>query len=386
VLWPTTMSQSESSRTINYLQSVTVTATLTTTGKNPTITGQFQFTGIPGPVKPTLTTDASGNQVLSATETITPPSTEFIQVTYSGDSNYNGASSADVVSVIVPDFSMNPNPVSLTMSAGQQASTTVALAPLSGSSSTVVLSCGQTPLVGISCAFSPASVNLANNAAVNATLTLTALGSSAPTPAAKVTRRSSVAGPLSTSWWTLGGILGTTTLLLLILPGRTRRYRLATALGVCSVIAAALGCGGGGSSGGGSGTGAGAGAGGGSDAPVPTSIVISAPSTKVPQGTLASVTATVTSSKPLTGTITFSDAVLGGVSPALTVTNGAAQTQLNLLFVGIHQITAQYSGDPSNQPSQSSPFNIAVTGTSSLAVVGTTGPLSHETSLNVTIQ
>ena len=324
-------------------------------------------------VTPTLAVDANGNQTLTASVTITPQSGGVVQVSYRGDSNYAQSDSIDFINVIAPDFSISSNPSSLTLTAGQQATSTSTLGPLSSMSSTVALTCSATSLIGVSCAVSPASVNLSNSVAVNSTLTLTALGSSSPAKATKVIKGGVIAPIYFGGWWTLSGALGIVALSLLIFPTRAR-YRVPAAIGACSVIVAALGCGGGSSSSGG----------GGGTTQVPTSIAITIPSNKVPQGGSVAATATVTSSKPLTGTVIFWD--FNGGTPPVPITNGVAQTQLTLSSVGVDQIKATYSGDALNQPS-TSPSVIAVgTGQSSVNVTGTTGPLSHSVTVNVTIQ
>lgn len=377
VLWPTTMSQTESTKNINYGQTLTITANLTTPGKTPAITGQFMFYPPDGPlplVTPTLAVDANGNQTLTASVTITPQSGGVVQVSYSGDSNYAQSDSLDSINVTAPDFSINSNPSSLTLTAGQQATSTFTLAPLSNMSSAVGLTCSNPILVGVSCAVSPVSVNLANSVAVTSTLTLTAVGSSSPAKARKVISSAVTARVYFAGWWTVSGALGILAVSLFIFPARARRYRVPAALGACSVIVAALGCGGGSSSTGG---------GGGTTTQVPTSIAITVPITKVPQGGSLAATATVTSSKPITGTVTFWDSNGGTIAP---VTNGSAQAQLTLYSVGIDQIKATYSGDALNQPSTSASVIAVATGQSYVSVTGKTGPVSHSTIVNVSVQ
>jgi hypothetical protein len=68
------------------------------------------------------------------------------------------------------------------------------------------------------------------------------------------------------------------------------------------------------------------------------------------------------------------------------ITNGSAQTQITLSSVGIDQIKAQYSGDALNQPSTSASVIAVGTGQGYVGVTGTTGPLSHSTTINVIIQ
>ncbi len=96
VLYPTTANETLNLSTINLGQSVTVTATSTSSFSSPPMTGTFQFSGyngfIGGPVIPTLSMDGSGNQVLTATLTTTPPAAESVYANYSGDSNFASSS------------------------------------------------------------------------------------------------------------------------------------------------------------------------------------------------------------------------------------------------------------------------------------------------------
>ena len=379
-LWPTTLSQTDSSANVIYGQTVTVTASLSTPGKTPPITGLFSFfppqEGPLPEITPTLSVDANGNQTLTASATITPHYNGAVQVMYSGDANYAQTASSASLNLIVPDFSINPGSTFAALTAGQQATATFTLAPLSNMSSSVALTCSAPAFIGVSCAFSPTSVNLANSAAANSTLTLTTLGASSPAKAIRITSSGQAGPAYFDSWGTLGGGLGVLALSLFAFPVRGRRYRFLAALGACSAIVAALGCGGGSTTT--------VGGGGITQVPaVPTSIAITLATNKVPQNGSISATATVTSSKPLTGTITFLDAVGSTILP---ITNGAAQAQITLSTVGIDHISAQYSGDALNQPSTSASVMAVVTGNGSVIVTGTTGPLSHSASVVLTIQ
>jgi len=383
-LWPTTMSVTDSSANVIYGQSVTVTASLSTPGKTPPITGQFSFfgpqnTAIP-PVTPTLSVDANGNQTLTASAVITPQYNGAVQAMYSGDPNYAQSNSAVAINLTVPDFSINPSTAFSALTAGQQTTSTFTLAPLSTMSSAVALTCSIPGIVGVSCAFSPASVNLANSAAVNSTLTLTALGSSSSAKATKVVRGLLAAPIYLRGWWTLGRGLGIVAVVFFIFHASARRYRFLVALAACSVIIAAFGCGGGSTTTGG---------GGGeiTQVPtVPTSIAVTLANNKAAEGEPLSTTATVTSSKPITGTVTFWDAANNQtLSDPLSITNGAVQAKL-LLPLGVHQIYARYSGDALNQPSTSASVIAVATGKASVIVTGTTGPLWHIAVVNLTIQ
>jgi hypothetical protein len=181
-------------------------------------------------------------------------------------------------------------------------------------------------------------------------------------------------------WSPIGFAIGIGAMILLLLPRRRTRYWPAVSLAACLPIAVALGCGGGSSGVGGGGSG---GVGGGE---VPTSIAVTLPSSKLSTLTTAIATATVTSTKPVGGTITFFDGDTG--SPygfPMTVTNGMAQLQF-VPFLGLDQISAKYSGDSQNQASQSAPVSLLGIGTSRLNIMGTTGALTHNLTVSYTVQ
>jgi hypothetical protein len=121
---------------------------------------------------------------------------------------------------------------------------------------------------------------------------------------------------------------------------------------------------------------------------VPTSVAITASATKVPAGISSiALTAKVSSSKTVTGTITFwENGSDGALTPPLNIVGGAVTAQVALPLVGTHQIYAQYSGDSQNQGSQSSTVNVVATGTNYAQVSGETGPVSHYSTVWLTIQ
>jgi hypothetical protein len=128
---------------------------------------------------------------------------------------------------------------------------------------------------------------------------------------------------------------------------------------------------------------------------VPTTISISTSNAKVPSsGGSFTLTATVTSSKPVTGTVLFSGAQVAFPYPnGVPVVNGVASYTVNvgsggLQFpVGTYSITAQYNGDSNNLPSQTTTgVNEVFTGATLLTVRGQTGSLSHDTNISVTLQ
>lgn len=75
-----------------------------------------------------------------------------------GDSASSVASATYVLNLPAPNFTVSANPTSLSANVGQTATTTVSVTPSNGFSQTVSFSCSGQP-AGVSCSFSPATVN-----------------------------------------------------------------------------------------------------------------------------------------------------------------------------------------------------------------------------------
>lgn len=102
-----------------------------------------------------------------------------------------------------------------------------------------------------------------------------------------------------------------------------------------------------------------------------TTLTVSpAPSTV---GQSITLTATVTGATP-TGTVQFLDNGSNLDAP-IVLASGVATLITNTLSSGSHSITASYSGDPSNQPSTSSPWAQTVLNTTTTSISVTPSPL-----------
>jgi hypothetical protein len=378
VLWATSMALSGPASVI-FGSSVPITITITTPGKNPPITGQFTFNSGAGSVTPTLSTDGSGNQTLTATTTFAPQGNGVFVAQYSGDANYQGATSVLVVDVVSPEFSVTASPGGVAVSVGKSATTSFTVTPATNLTSPVILGCILPPVVGVSCSVSPSSATLAGNNPVNATMTVGPTGSLAPAAAIAVRKRAGIGLFFFDNWALPGGLAMLAALAAFLLPGRSRGGRLATAMGTAAVIVAAFGCGGGSSA-----VNTGGGGGGTTSAITSTSITVS--SSNVPGGSPVTVTATVTSAKAATGTVTFTDPNAGVLGQPVAVVNGTAQMQLSVPFFGLYSITATYSGDATNLQSKSSAASLTVTGSAVVLVTGSTGALTHTSNVLLTIQ
>lgn len=94
-----------------------------------------------------------------------------LTASYAGDGKFGGSTSAAVtINIASADFSLAASPANAAVIAGQSTQFMLTVTPAGGFTNGVTFSC--LPVVGITCAFSPASVTLANGAA-NTTLTVT---------------------------------------------------------------------------------------------------------------------------------------------------------------------------------------------------------------------
>jgi hypothetical protein len=382
-LYPTTMTLTADSTTINYGSSVTITAKAISSYKPPSMTGQIGFlvngsqvSGGPA----TLGTDANGNQVLTSILTLTPQGNITVQASYPGDGNFQSAYNFTGVNVNIPDFTL-PQNTTITVTAGQTQTAIINVTPTSTTPSTVTLSPFPSTMLpsGITLSFNPSTVNL-NGAAVPVTVTVGTTGPSAGPAAALIMQvRRSAIGLLSKDvLWSLSGISGLIMVYLLGIPQRRRRFRAVFCAGATFVLALALGCGGGGGVGGGGG-------------PVPTSITLATSNAKIAAGGSFTLTATVTSTNTLTGTVNIFQGPPGqgsGVAPPITVVNGKASALVTTYHSpGTYPFWANYSGDTNNLPSQTSTsVGQVFTGTVPANYVGQTGGLSHQGTITINLQ
>jgi hypothetical protein len=105
-----------------------------------------------------------------------------------------------------------------------------------------------------------------------------------------------------------------------------------------------------------------------------------------------SATVTTTGSNALTGNVQFfadgaaigsAVPVSGGTTGNITVTAAQAPAFLNL--VGTHTLSAHYLGDTYNPASQSGTLNIAITGSTTVGITGTSGSTTTNGTINLTI-
>jgi len=145
---------------------VTMTATINSTGGSPT--GEIVFQDGNRSLG-TAPLDANGIAALRI-NTLTPGAHSLTAV-YAGDGKFASSTSAAVtITIANADFSLGATPASVTVIAGQSTQFMLTITPSGGFANNVTFSC--LPVIGITCAFDPATVTPANGAA-STSLTVT---------------------------------------------------------------------------------------------------------------------------------------------------------------------------------------------------------------------
>jgi hypothetical protein len=211
-----------SASSINVGTAETLTATLTSSLANrPTATGTVSF--YDGTTLLGTATLSSGSAVLTVSSLTV--GTHKVDAVYSGDTNFNPATSASstiIVGALAPAFSLSGTPTTLFVAAGATGVATLNLAANATFSGAVTLSCSDMP-TNVSCSINPGSVTLA--AGENSTATL--LVSTAETNVALERSRKPWEAPVAAaSFATLLGAFF----------GRRKRMRLLGVLGISLVV------------------------------------------------------------------------------------------------------------------------------------------------------
>ncbi len=293
---------------------------------------------------------------VTAASTITVPGTYTFMTTFTptDTSSYTTATATQSVAIVPADFTLQTSVPSLTIVSGTSGTFTVSAASLYGFSGQVALSSGSLP-GGFAFAASPSTV------AAGGTSTITLQTTGINTQASLTTK------PSLPGWPGTGVALA----LLLALPvlGRRRKVlaaKLMMLLACVALVFNATGCGEGYSSG--------------------SKLALTTSAAKAASGSGVTLTATLSGAHSKAGgTVTFynGDIVLG--SP-VAVSGNTATLQITTLPVGLNSLTATYTGDRYNAGANSSAVPELITGQTSIAVVGTSGSISHSTSVQITLQ
>jgi hypothetical protein len=212
--------------TVNIVNgTLTVTAAATTTtltapasaayGASETLSATVASTaGTPGGIvtfssgSTTLGTGTlNSNGVATLSTTTLPMGSDTVTATYAATGNFAASTSAPMTLTVtaapvapVGGYTVSANPTSLTVAAGQTATTTLTFTPTGGYSGTIALSCSNLP-TNASCAFAAKQVTLTgNNQSVNLGLTIN-------TTAQQASSRLNPALFALVFWWP-GGLTG----------------------------------------------------------------------------------------------------------------------------------------------------------------------------------
>jgi hypothetical protein len=210
---PTTVTLSGLSSTVTRT-TLYITATVGTqsSGVAPTGTVLFLDAGVPlsssvsisgSPYSPTTGAYATAQGEYSDVLPVGPHS---ITVQYSGDANY-AASTSPAYNVNVTDFSLSANPSTVTISAGQTATSTITVTPVNGFTGTVNLTALQT-----SATLTPSQVTLNGTTSATATFSWVTTAQNIRDPAAKRPPAAPVSRlPVGVHWrWLILLALGST--------------------------------------------------------------------------------------------------------------------------------------------------------------------------------
>jgi hypothetical protein len=385
ILNPTTSNLTVSPSTVNYGNAVTVSGVVDTTvpASNSALkpTGNVALNGsYDGPITNGVTINtvagSTGNWEIQLSATVTPRNSENFTLLYTGDTNYAGATAASsFVTVNIPDFSLGPTSgISIIPAAGQPGSGQITVTPLSAIPSSVNLQLTAPFISGYTITLNPLQVNL-NGAATVTTLSMTPAAGVHSTVMSSKTKQAGFVGSGSTKLWQLALVLFGA-LLLAATAATGRRLRWVFGVSALAVTLMSFGCGGGGGGGGGGGSGL-----------AVTTISLTTSNAKVGENVPFLITATVTSTKPVTGTVTFYDFGTAIAAP-IAVANGQAQAGSAYINTpGVYNITASYSGDSNNLPSTTNtPLTQVITGTMPFTITGNTGSNSHSLQGTIGVQ
>ena len=115
-------------------------------------------------------------------------------------------------------------------------------------------------------------------------------------------------------------------------------------------------------------------------------MTLASSATKAASGSSVSLTATLSSNQHNpTGNITFynGSTALGSAAPLV---DGTATLAVTSLPVGLNSLTAVYSGDSHDSSATSPAVAQLITGQAQVEILGTSGSLTHATTIQVTLQ
>jgi Pro-kumamolisin, activation domain/Bacterial Ig-like domain (group 3) len=311
-------------------------------------------------VKVQSLTAGAGNIGMYGLRTKLARGTHILKAHYRGDSNWLAADSASISLSLTGDFTLDVSPDPVVFAAGSPGSTTMTVTPTGGFTGLVTFVCptgtNNVP-VSYTCTLNPNPLSVTSGVAT-ATLTL------APGAATGVLHTAGIVAP-SQSLWKVELAVGLLLLGFMVAGadgsngGRGALFAGGCLLCVSSIV---TGCGGGGGGGGG---------------PVLSTTTLTTTNNRATFQTPITFTATVSAPVNPGGTVQLYDneQTYGNAG---TLTAGVATFLTTNLPIGVHTISAKYSGDSNTLPSSSSAINQMVLGTIQLQVTATAnGGIAH---------
>jgi hypothetical protein len=272
-----------------------------------------------------------------------------------------------------PDYSVSAGPSSATIAAGSPANFTVTAAPVNSFNGTVTWSCTGAPTAS-TCMISPPSVTLNGSNVATATVTL-ATTARALTPPMFLPRHVPPMGP----WWVVVACLAWLAAVMLwhfSQASRPQRLGLATAAGVLAVSLCTYSCGGYGNPPG-----------------SPTLSSIGLNPTSVAGGSSSTGTVTLSGAAPSGGAVAYltSSASAAAVPASVTVAAGSSSATFTVSTSAVASstpvtISATYAGATKTASLTVNPPSGTPAGAYTLTVTGTSGSLSHATTIQVTVK
>lgn len=358
-------------QTVSYGSTATITALADSGNKTIYPTGTVAFvdaytgTTVSGPTACANATDSSGNFGCQVIGKFTVTSSDPMAAIYSGDGNYPEATTDAFITM--PDFQVNPQGEP-SVTAGQSQNVTIVINSMNGFSGTVSnFGCSGLP-AETTCSFSPTQVTVAGGGEASTTLSIatTAIGQA---------RRRASNEPRAAAWKIAAAF---------ILLGAcftwgsrsTREGRAVVSLMLVALFILLPSCGGGSGGGGG---------GGGTPNPVP--VISSLSPTQVAAGSQIQTLNINGSNFLSSSTVTYN----GTFHNSLLQSTNELQVALEPRDVAS---TGQYPvvvTNPSPGGGSSAPMNFAVltgtpTGSFYFTVTASSGPLTHTTTMVLTVQ